>query len=226
MTWVEGWTDTYADMQVIIYNNTLQYSNNIGFTTAPVGWAWKKVLSENGYPLHYLHMSDWNHPSLKGSYLMACVIHSTIFLESTVGIQYHAGLAESEATYFQTIASNTVLDDIDLWNITAYIDTTSTDTTSTGITQFIKPNKTVLHQNFPNPFYSTTEIKYELWKESRVKIEVFDVIGKKYATLVNEQQLPGSYGIKFDANDLTNGIYLYSIKTNNRLQIKKMQLIK
>ncbi|MCD4834414.1 MAG: T9SS type A sorting domain-containing protein [Bacteroidales bacterium] len=221
MTWVEGWTDTYEDMQNIIYNNTIQYSNCIGFTIAPVGWAWYKVLDEKDYPLHYLHISDWNHPSLKGSYLMACVIYSTIFMESTLDIPYYTSLEEDEATYFQTVASNTVLNDIDLWNITAYI-----DTTSTGITQFSKLNKAVLYQNFPNPFHSSTQIKYKLHKESIVEIEVFDLLGKKQGFLINEQKQPGSYSVKFDGRNLNNGMYFYSLKTDNFFQIKKMQLIK
>lgn len=154
MTWVEGWTDTYEDMQIIIYNKTIEYSNSIGFTIAPVGWAWYKVLDDKNYPLHYLHMSDWNHPSLKGSYLMACVIYSTIFQESTDNISYYSDLSSDDAKYFQSIGSNTVLDDIDLWNITTYIDTTHSDTTDTDITSnnIVQPNKSILYQNYPNPF--------------------------------------------------------------------------
>jgi len=117
MTWYQGWTDTYADMQIKILENTLQYSNDIGFGIAPVGWSWYMVLEEKNYPLHYLHMSDWNHPSLEGSYLMACVIFSTVFLESSVDIPYYGGLLEEEGSYFQTVALHTVLDNLSLWNI-------------------------------------------------------------------------------------------------------------
>ena len=118
MTWVQGWTDTYADMQLEIYKNTLEYLNDLDLIIAPIGWAWNTVLKEMNYPLHYLHLSDWNHPSLKGSYLMACVIYSTIFIESSVDIQYYGGLPEEEANYFQTVASSIVLNSLDLWNIT------------------------------------------------------------------------------------------------------------
>jgi len=117
MTWYQDWTDTYEEMQIKIFENTLQYSDEIGFEIAPVGWSWYMVLEEKSYPLHYLHMSDWNHPSLKGSYLMACVIFSTVFLESSVDIPYYGGLLEEEGSYFQTVASNTVLDNLSLWNI-------------------------------------------------------------------------------------------------------------
>ena len=73
MTWYQDWTDTYEDMQLKIYDTVLEYAEEIGFMIAPVGWSWYKVLEELDYPLHYLHMGDWNHPSLKGSYLMACM---------------------------------------------------------------------------------------------------------------------------------------------------------
>lgn len=117
MTWKEGWTDTYADMQLKIYNYTLAYSDEIGFVTSPVGWAWYQVLEEKDYPLHYLHLSDWNHPSLRGSYLMACTIFSTVFQKSTVGIPVYWGLPEEDALYFQEVASDVVLDTPVKWNL-------------------------------------------------------------------------------------------------------------
>jgi len=115
MTWFEDWTDTYTDMQIKINDTTLDYADDMGFDIAPVGVAWHKILEEQNYPLHYLHLNDWNHPSPKGSYLMANVIYSTIFQESINDISYYAGLPEEEAQHFQLVASFTVLDDLDLW---------------------------------------------------------------------------------------------------------------
>ena len=117
MAWLEGWTDLYDDMQKKIYKNTLVYADEIGFMIAPVGMAWYRVLEEKNYPLHYLHLSDWNHPSLRGSYLMACVIYSTIYRESSSGIKYYSNIPKDEALYFQDVASSTVLDSLQLWNI-------------------------------------------------------------------------------------------------------------
>ena len=117
MAWQAGWTDLYPEMQQKIYDNTLKYAEEIGLIIAPVGWAWRQVLIDKDYPLHYLHMSDWNHPSLKGSYLMACVIYSTVFQERTTGIEYYADIPEDEASYFQEIGSDIVLDNLELWNI-------------------------------------------------------------------------------------------------------------
>jgi hypothetical protein len=216
MTWY-GWPDTYSDMQINIYNKTLLYSNDLDFPIAPVGWAWYAVLDELNYPLHYLHMSDWNHPSLRGSYLMACTIFSAIFKESTLGNEYYAGLPEDEANYFQTVASNTVLDSLDLWNIT---------TTNIYQEEFLKPNSIRLQQNYPNPFNPVTTINYQIPELSFVTINVFDVLGNEIETLVNEEKPIGTHTIEFDASSLPSGIYFYQLKTNNITQTKKMILLK
>lgn len=117
MTWYQNWTDTFEDMQLKIFDNTLKYSDEIGFSIAPVGWAWYRVLDEQDYQLHYLHMSDWNHPTLEGSYLMACTIFSTLFRESSAGLSFISELSRDEATYFQMVATDTVMDNLTLWNI-------------------------------------------------------------------------------------------------------------
>jgi uncharacterized protein DUF4886/PKD domain-containing protein len=130
MTWYQDWTDTYEDMQEKIYETTINYSQDLGFIIAPVGWAWYTVLEEQDYPLHYLHLRDWNHPSIKGSYLMSCVIFSTVFLESSIDIPYYGGLLEEEGSYFQTVASHTVLDNLSLWNIVDEGDNTPPETPS------------------------------------------------------------------------------------------------
>jgi hypothetical protein len=217
MTWYQNWTDTYEDMQIHIYNNTLQYSEEIGFEISPVGWAWYAVLEEYNYPLHYLHMSDWNHPSLKGSYLMACVIYSTVFQESTVGIPYHGGIPEEEAVYFQTVASDTVLNNLELWNITPLVSVNKKLPTQ---------NKFNLNQNYPNPVNLTTTISYSIQKEFLVKIIILDVIGVEITTLVDEEQRPGNYEVEFDATGLTNGIYYYQMIAGRYIQTKKMVLNK
>ncbi|MCK5838652.1 MAG: T9SS type A sorting domain-containing protein, partial [Bacteroidales bacterium] len=215
MTWYQNWTDTYEDMQIHIYNNTLQYSEEIGFEIAPVGWAWYAVLEEYNYPLHYLHMSDWNHPSLKGSYLMACVIYSTVFQESTVGNPYHSGIPEVEATYFQTVASDTVLTNLERWNITPL---TSINTKPSTQSLFH------LYQNYPNPVNHTTTINYFIQKNRMVKINIIDALGTKVATLVDEEQSPGNYTVKFDATAFSGGIYFYQMIVGRFCQTKIMIL--
>jgi hypothetical protein len=86
-----------------------------------------------------------------------------------------------------------------------------------------------LEQNYPNPFNPTTNITYELYAPSYVKVKVFDIIGREIATLVDQNQNEGSYTVEFDASkysNLTSGIYFYKIETENYSDVKKMILTK
>ncbi|MCU0645762.1 MAG: hypothetical protein MUC94_16075 [bacterium] len=115
--WLPGGTDTYFTMQKKIYDNAIKYADEIGLVIAPVGWAWNEVLKTKIKELHYLHLSDYNHPSIRGSYLTACVLYATIFQESAVNLAYYSSLPEDEAKYFQSVASEIVLKNSELWHI-------------------------------------------------------------------------------------------------------------
>lgn len=116
MLWTPDGTDDYFAMQQKIYDQTLEHASDLDLVIAPVGWAWNSVMGENP-PKHYLFLQDWNHPSLRGSYLMACVFYAAVFLESAEGGTYYGGLPAREASHFQAIGSNTVLDDLQLWHL-------------------------------------------------------------------------------------------------------------
>ncbi len=88
------------------------------------------------------------------------------------------------------------------------------------------PNQFELHQNYPNPFNPTTVISYQLSKNSEVKLEVFDITGRRVANLVNERKTAGSYDTIFNANGLSSGVYFYKLKAGNFEKIKKMVLVK
>lgn len=88
------------------------------------------------------------------------------------------------------------------------------------------PKEFMLYQNYPNPFNPTTQIKYSVAESDLVALKVFDVLGREIATFVNEQQQPGSYEIKFDATNLSSGIYFYQLKAGGFIDTKKMTLIK
>lgn len=73
------------------------------------------------------------------------------------------------------------------------------------------PGQYSLSHNFPNPFESITEIEYSLKNKGMVNLSVFNVLGEKIAELVNEYKDAGSYKIKFDGTNLSEGIYFYKI---------------
>lgn len=94
------------------------------------------------------------------------------------------------------------------------------------------PKKFSLKQNYPNPFNPTTKIVYELPKNCNVTLEVYNVLGQKVITLVNNRlQLKGKHSVVWNAkdvhgNNLSTGIYFYRIKAGDFIQSKKMILIK
>ncbi len=106
-------------------------------------------------------------------------------------------------------------------------------TASTG-RSLDKPTSFKLSQNYPNPFNPTTTITYQLASLSDVKLEVFDVLGRKVATLVNARQTAGTHSINFNATSLASGVYFYRLQASatngasgsNFVETKKMMLVK
>ncbi|MCS6988234.1 MAG: T9SS type A sorting domain-containing protein [Chloroherpetonaceae bacterium] len=89
-----------------------------------------------------------------------------------------------------------------------------------------KPNVYRLAQNYPNPFNPTTVIAYQLPVASDVKLEVFDVLGRKVATLVDAKQAAGEYSVSFNAEGLASGVYFYRLQAKDFVQTKKMMLVR
>ena len=87
-------------------------------------------------------------------------------------------------------------------------------------------NEFTLYQNYPNPFNPTTNIKFSIPNSSLVTLKVFTVLGEEVSTLVNKKMTAGSYSVNFNANNLTSGIYFYTLSGNNFVQTRKMLLLK
>ena len=87
------------------------------------------------------------------------------------------------------------------------------------------PDKYSLHQNYPNQFNPSTLIRYEITNSNSnefVVLKIYDVLGKKINTLVNEKQSPGIYEATFDGTSLTSGVYFYKLTVGNYSVTKKM----
>ncbi len=83
-----------------------------------------------------------------------------------------------------------------------------------------------LEQNYPNPFNPSTNIKFYIPNSTNVRLEIFDILGKKVATLVDNYLQSGEYNINFNAAGLSSGIYFYQIVTDFNKAVKKMILVK
>lgn len=88
------------------------------------------------------------------------------------------------------------------------------------------PREFLLNQNYPNPFNPSTEIRFSLPQAEMVTLEVFDMIGRKVATLVNTEMSAGIHQATFDASNLSSGIYLYRLQAGSFVRTEKMMLIK
>jgi uncharacterized protein (DUF362 family) len=104
----------------------------------------------------------------------------------------------------------------------------TTDASSTSVRDAKTPIvKTFVLQNcYPNPFNPTTTIGYQLSKKAFVKLIIYDLVGRKVATLVNEEKPMGAYSIPWNASNFTSGVYFSKLTIGNFSQVKKMMLIK
>ncbi len=104
-------------------------------------------------------------------------------------------------------------------------------TGSVTIISNLIPEKFNVYQNYPNPFNPSTKIKFDIpsglnGSDSKVRLSVYNSLGKEIAELVNENLGAGSYETEFDASDFSSGVYFYKIETDNFSQTKSMFLIK
>jgi hypothetical protein len=88
------------------------------------------------------------------------------------------------------------------------------------------PDRYELYQNYPNPFNPITNIKFSLPEAAKVKVDVFNIIGEKVRTLIEQNVEAGFHSITFNAENLSSGTYIYRLQTENFTQIKKMILMK
>jgi hypothetical protein len=88
------------------------------------------------------------------------------------------------------------------------------------------PERTQLLQNYPNPFNPTTTIRYTLAQPSDVRVDIYNALGARVATLIQESQAAGEYAVPFDATNLSSGVYFYRLQTQNYTRTRSMVLIK
>ena len=126
MTWAHKYgdqglpvgSDTYENMQQRLRSGYMTIADTLDAAVAPCGWAWRNVIQN--FPNIELYSSDNYHPAENGTYLAACTFYACIFKETPVGINYYGNVLLYNANVFQNIASQIVLDSLNLWNIGLY----------------------------------------------------------------------------------------------------------
>jgi hypothetical protein len=101
----------------------------------------------------------------------------------------------------------------------------------TGVTSMAKPSavlpeKFAVSQNYPNPFNPVTTIDFSLPAASHVEITVFNIMGQKVATLADRHFVAGRHSIRWDASRVASGVYFYRVAAGERIETRKMMLLK
>jgi len=104
-------------------------------------------------------------------------------------------------------------------SITVHLQPTGKGDVPTGI-----PAKYELHQSYPNPFSHSTNISYSIASTGFVILKVYDLFGREIQTLVNELQKPDTHTVRFDAGNLSSGIYFYRLQVGNDIMKTRKML--
>lgn len=94
----------------------------------------------------------------------------------------------------------------------------------------VLPNKYELLQNYPNPFNPSTKIRFSLPEDTKLAINIYNILGEKVFTLLNKELKAGFHQIQFNSKSagyrLASGVYVYTLESKNFTQVKKMILLK
>lgn len=143
--------------------------------------------------------------------------------------QIPSGKLSLAATYYWRVnAKNTngTSSWSDVWNFTTLV---------TGIQKQGSeiPDDSKLYNNYPNPFNPETNIRFDIPKSAMVRLSIYDMLGKEIEVLVNEKMEGGSYNIKWDAKNLSSGVYYCKLVVSSSdgfgqvfSEVKKMLLLK
>ena len=89
------------------------------------------------------------------------------------------------------------------------------------------PDKYSLEQNYPNPFNPSTTIEFSLTEDvSSAALTIYNALGQKVAELVNSKLAAGRYSYMWDAGDAATGLYIYELRTEKFVSVRKMILMK
>jgi hypothetical protein len=88
------------------------------------------------------------------------------------------------------------------------------------------PTEFALHGNYPNPFNPSTSIRFDLPEASEVRLQVFDLLGREVATVLNKAMEAGQHAVTWEAGTLPSGVYLYRLEAGEFVETRRMVLLK
>jgi hypothetical protein len=102
----------------------------------------------------------------------------------------------------------------------------STQNITSVLNEHFGPAEFRLEQNYPNPFNPATKIRFQLPVKSYVKLEIYDILGRRISKLIDEEMNAGKYESEFNGGRFASGVYIYRIQAGNFVSTKKMILLK
>jgi|AntRauTorckE6833_2_1112554.scaffolds.fasta_scaffold00354_23 photosystem II stability/assembly factor-like uncharacterized protein len=205
-------------------NSTVYVSMQHGklMKTTDAGDTWSDLNPSTSYDLNDLHFIDENSGYVVGD-------GGRILTTADGGQNFTASYDQTD----KNIHSIFVLDENTSWiagERGALLTTTNGGGIATSVEEISQkdiPSTITLDQNYPNPFNPSTVINFEIPQNSRVKLEVFDMMGRKVRTLLNGKiRSAGQHSVTFNANDLASGIYIYRLTAGTHVLTRKLTLIK
>ena len=205
----DGWY--FDDLNVVLYEAGIIPVELISFTG---------TLVDNSVKLEWSTASETNNQGFE--------IQRSIDDESYQTITFIEGVGTTTETTFYSYLDNPALkNNTGLRYRLKQMDYDGTFSYSNAINiEISTPIEFALMQNYPNPFNPSTKISFQIPESGLVSLKIYDVLGIEIATLLNEEKIPGKYEIDFDASYLSSGIYFYTLRAGNFINIKKMILVK
>ena len=173
------------------------WSSSICFDSCLPGWVDSATTS-----------SEYGSSPLQPNETRVVALH--IFPLTNVG----TGYAQMQAGTLRNPDIRTTVD------LTAIVNPVSVENENTIVADYY------LAQNYPNPFNPSTKINFGLKKAGNVKITVYNILGNKIATLFDGYKSAGKHTVIFDASNISSGVYLYKIVSNEFVGTRKMILEK
>ncbi|UCE17766.1 MAG: carboxypeptidase regulatory-like domain-containing protein [Gemmatimonadota bacterium] len=212
-----------------VSNIEMDQDRTLDITLAPLyeSFEVRGIIRDNyGQPMSEVYISAYE--STTGNF--SCIItylgmYWLVLPAGTYSFTLVSFLPGGEST--EQYIENVVVEEDMIKNITIDISTAvEEEVGSSGI-----PRTFILYQNYPNPFNARTTIGYELTRACKVRLTIYNVLGQKVKTLVDEPKDAGYYTVTWDGwdhfgKDVASGIYFYRLKAGTFTQSRRMLLLK
>jgi hypothetical protein len=212
----------------ITSKSTFTFSENSGFADSTVA---AQMLGRKGFVGYKVELVDNATNAVIGTIRNTIMKSSNVAVSSLVPYSLKTRTVGSKTVKVR-ITHSTNLDSVKTALMKGYSTVNATEGLAKSAMNELTmegmdiPSSYALDQNYPNPFNPSTTINYQIPKDGRVTIKIFDALGREVKTLVDEDKASGQYSVVFDASHLSSGTYFYSIRSADYSAVKKMTLIK